>query len=400
MSEKLAPLVKGFEQCRLRAYLCPAGRWTIGWGHTSEAGAPAVADGMVITQARADEIFAADLAAFRARVAALCAKAKGGAAEEEVDAFTSLAYNIGIPAFAGSTALRKYSRGDKQGAADAILAWNQATVKGKRVVLAGLVRRRQAERALFLDGHAAATAAAVGQDFGDMPQAVERPQLRKPIYRSTTAHAASGMGAGGALFAYEGAKQSVAFMSDAKAQASQAATLFGVPEGSAVMVGGGVLIVVGAGFVVWKRYRRSVEDVVVKLAAELHIPYVADLLGYEEVQVEQEATHVEATVETEAGTVAATVDHVETTVTSVATPAVEAVEDVAGPVVEAVQPVADKVEAVAAEAVQAAVADVAAAADPHESEPAARAADPAPTPAPAPTTGPRIPTLRTVGGAA
>ena len=66
--------------------------------------------------------------------------------QHEYDAFLSLAYNIGPGAFAKSSALRKFNEGDKRGAADAILLWNKA---GGRV-LAGLTRRREAERALFL----------------------------------------------------------------------------------------------------------------------------------------------------------------------------------------------------------------------------------------------------------
>ena len=59
---------------------------------------------------------------------------------------TSLAYNIGPGAFAKSSALRKFNAGDKAGAANAILLCNKAGGK----VLGGLVRRREAERALFL----------------------------------------------------------------------------------------------------------------------------------------------------------------------------------------------------------------------------------------------------------
>lgn len=179
MSDKLPAIVKPFEGCKLVAYRCPAGRWTIGWGHTSAAGVPFVTEGLRITQAQADAILARDLEAVRVQVAKLCAGAKGGCAEEELDAFASLAFNIGVPSFAKSTALRKYRRGDKAGAADAILLWNKATVDGQTVVVAGLVRRRQAERALFLEGHAAAEATVAGEDFGAMPQVVAKPVQRK-----------------------------------------------------------------------------------------------------------------------------------------------------------------------------------------------------------------------------
>lgn len=107
-------------------------------------------------------------------------------------------------------------------------------------------------------------------------------------------------------------------MSDAKEQASAAATLFGIPEGSAVLLGGGIVIVTGAAVVLWRRYRRSIEDVVVEFTDGIHLPIVGDLLGREEDEVSVEATHVEATVETDEGIVHAEATHVEATVTAAA----------------------------------------------------------------------------------
>lgn len=341
MSDKLPALVRPFEGCRLVAYRCPAGRWTIGWGHTSAAGSPFVTEGLRISQAQADAILARDLEAVRVAVAKLCVGAKRGCAEEELDAFASLAFNIGIDAFSKSTALRKYRRGDKAGAADAILLWNRATVDDQLVVVNDLVRRRQAERALFLEGHAAAEAAVAGQYFGAMPQEVARPVQRKPVTRSQTAHAAAGVSTGGALFAFEGAKQAIGVMSDAKAQAAEAATVFGVPEESAVLVGGGILILVAAAFIVWRRYRRSIEDLVYSTVSRLHLPFLADEAEADASEVETavsvEATHVEATVETDERVIQTSTAHIQAEVASVA-----------APVVAAVEPVAVKAEATAA----------------------------------------------------
>ena len=59
-------LVKKFEGCKLKAYRCPAGICTIGYGHTSSAGAPEVHDGMTITQKHCDEILRVDLVKYDA----------------------------------------------------------------------------------------------------------------------------------------------------------------------------------------------------------------------------------------------------------------------------------------------------------------------------------------------
>ncbi len=66
--------------------------------------------------------------------------------QNQFDALVSLTYNIGSGAFNNSTLLKKLNKGDYQGAADQFLVWNKAGGK----VMKGLVRRREAEQALFL----------------------------------------------------------------------------------------------------------------------------------------------------------------------------------------------------------------------------------------------------------
>ena len=61
-------LLKKFEGCKLKAYRCPAGVCTIGYGHTSAAGMPQVTDGMTITQARAEEILRVDIVKYERAV--------------------------------------------------------------------------------------------------------------------------------------------------------------------------------------------------------------------------------------------------------------------------------------------------------------------------------------------
>ena len=132
-------LIKKFEGCKLRAYKCPAGIWTIGWGATG----PGIREGVVWTQAQADERLAQDVEKFLSGVRAAV---KVKASDNEIGALTSFAYNVGLEAFRNSTLLRMLNAGDRQGAADQFLRWNKAGGK----VLPGLVRRREAERAAFL----------------------------------------------------------------------------------------------------------------------------------------------------------------------------------------------------------------------------------------------------------
>lgn len=133
-------LIKKFEGCRLTAYKCPAGVWTIGYGHTA-----GVKQGQKITAAQAEIYLKADLEKYEKKVD------KYGSYnwnQNEFDALVSFAYNVG--SIDGLTA-----RGTRSRAviADKILSYNKA---GGRV-LSGLTRRRQEERKLFLKNCTGAT---------------------------------------------------------------------------------------------------------------------------------------------------------------------------------------------------------------------------------------------------
>ena len=136
-------LVRQFEGCELHAYKCPAGVLTIGYGHTG----PDVVSGLVITQQRAVELLQGDLAKFEKAVAAAL---KVPVTANQFAAMVALAYNIGAGAFAKSTLVKRLNAGKTQEAADQFLAWNKAGGK----VVAGLDRRRRAERDLCLQGAA------------------------------------------------------------------------------------------------------------------------------------------------------------------------------------------------------------------------------------------------------
>ena len=137
-------LVKEFEGFRGEAYMCPAGVWTIGYGTTAAAGVGITPKpGMRISQAEAEKYLMAALENFADSISPSITAPIN---ENEFGAFLSLAYNIGPGAFKKSTALSAFNSGDKAKAAKAILLWNKSN--GKK--LGGLVRRREAERKLFL----------------------------------------------------------------------------------------------------------------------------------------------------------------------------------------------------------------------------------------------------------
>lgn len=139
-------LIKEFEGCRLTAYRCSAGTWTIGYGHTGTVDGKAVASGMTITAAKATELLKADLSKFEAAVNTYVA---APITQNMFDALVSFAFNCGTGALKGSTLLKKLNAKDYNGAAAEFPKWNKAG----GVVLNGLVRRRERERQLFLYKH-------------------------------------------------------------------------------------------------------------------------------------------------------------------------------------------------------------------------------------------------------
>lgn len=140
-SQNCYDLIKNFEGCKLEAYPDPATHGepiTIGVGHTG-----GVKLGDVITQEQADEYLVSDVAHAANAVNQMVAVS---ITQGEFDALCSFAFNLGIGNLKNSTLLKKLNSGDIQGAADQFLVWNKAAGK----VMAGLTRRREAERTLFL----------------------------------------------------------------------------------------------------------------------------------------------------------------------------------------------------------------------------------------------------------
>lgn len=142
-------LIKQFEGLRLDAYRDQVGVWTIGYGHTAQAGPPTPAAGLRITRQEAEALLIRDLVKYEAAVDGVLTRSP---TQNQFDAMVSLCFNIGPGNFARSSVVRAFNKAEDNRAAEAFLAWNKAGGK----VLSGLARRRQAERRLFLS-HGATT---------------------------------------------------------------------------------------------------------------------------------------------------------------------------------------------------------------------------------------------------
>ena len=154
-----------YEGFRARPYLCPAHIWTIGYGHVlyqEQIRLPVVRvpdkhtpmirkemplkpeDNRVWTKTEIDELFRADVGTFERGVLRLVPGVVGR--QGSFDALVSISYNFGLGNLQRSTIRMRANRGDWDGAADAFRVWT----KGGGKVLPGLVKRREAEIALFL----------------------------------------------------------------------------------------------------------------------------------------------------------------------------------------------------------------------------------------------------------
>lgn len=143
ISKKGIELIKRFEGLKLKAYQDSVGVWTIGYGWTQPVDGNKVGPGMVIDQATADRLLKCGVVQYEQGVNQLV---KVIITQGQFDALVSFAYNLGLRSLSTSTLLQKLNAGDKQGAANEFGRWVNAG--GKR--LEGLVKRRDAERELFL----------------------------------------------------------------------------------------------------------------------------------------------------------------------------------------------------------------------------------------------------------
>ncbi len=133
-SSKGINLIKQFEGCQLTAYKCPAGVWTIGYGHTS-----GVKSGQTITKAQAEQYLLQDIVKFENHVNGYNSKYSWN--QNQFDAMVSFAFNIGNIDQLTANGTRSITD-----IAEKMLLY----VKANGVQLAGLVKRREAEQKLFL----------------------------------------------------------------------------------------------------------------------------------------------------------------------------------------------------------------------------------------------------------
>ena len=158
-------LMHKYEGFRARPYLCPAHIWTIGYGHVlyqEQIRLPVVRvegketpmirkemplkpeDNRVWTKTEIDELFRTDVGTFERGVLRLVPGVVGR--QGSFDALVSISFNFGLGNLQRSTIRMRANRGDWEGAAEAFKVWT----KGGGKVLPGLVKRREAEIALFL----------------------------------------------------------------------------------------------------------------------------------------------------------------------------------------------------------------------------------------------------------
>lgn len=134
-------LIQRFEGLRTSAYKDSGGVWTIGYGHTRTAAALGDA-GITLTTSECDRLFEGDILEAEKVVVALV---KVQLSQGQFDALVSFVFNVGRGHFADSTLLKKLNASDYAGAAAEFERW----VKAEGKTLAGLVRRRKAERERF-----------------------------------------------------------------------------------------------------------------------------------------------------------------------------------------------------------------------------------------------------------
>lgn len=165
-------LVQTFEGLKLEAYTCPAGIWTIGYGHTK-----GVKKGDKITDAEAEKILAQDLAQCGEQIEK-CVNVPLN--DNQFAALASFVFNVGIGSLTASSLLRRLNHGDYDCVPSELCKWVKASnpKTGKKVTLPGLVKRRAAEGQLWLE----TDSSDAFLNSKDMPQQVHADDSRT-LYR-------------------------------------------------------------------------------------------------------------------------------------------------------------------------------------------------------------------------
>lgn len=236
-------LIREFEGLILEAYPDPGSRdgfpWTIGIGTTV-----GVKPGMVITEKQAYEFLARDIVEYETAVE----KATAGCNlnQNQFDALVCLTYNIGVAKFLKSTVLRMILKGDYAAAANAFGMW----IKNDGKVLKGLVRRRAAEKALFLreEGPSAGITA-------EAPESALKPTSTSSdslLKSKNVAAGATAIGSGGILNLVDTNTLSTvkSGAGDFKTEVKQSNVIYK----DYIIQGVSFLIIILGAFIIWKRF--------------------------------------------------------------------------------------------------------------------------------------------------
>lgn len=179
-------LIKRFEGFRARAARLPDGRHVIGYGHTRSARA-----GAAVSESDADALLRYDLKAVQTAMDEVVFTPLN---RNQADALGAFAFSVGVEAFRRSNVLRRVNEGDLLGAAAALESWRRAEFEGEPIVVDALIRRRAAEKLLFLtpvEGFIAAPSAVLKPelDYGALPPrpAVDAAEIVTPLDGEETA---------------------------------------------------------------------------------------------------------------------------------------------------------------------------------------------------------------------
>jgi lysozyme len=142
VSRAAIELIKKFEGYRQKAAQLPDGRWTIGYGHTLTA-----REGAEVSEADAEALLMYDLIAV---AHAVNEHSYTPLTQNQFDSLCCFAFNVGVDNFRRSSVLRRVNEGQLLQAACAMEMWRKADFEGERIVIDALVRRRAAEKTLFL----------------------------------------------------------------------------------------------------------------------------------------------------------------------------------------------------------------------------------------------------------
>ena len=138
ISKEGLSLIKKFEGCELEAYLCPAGVWTIGYGHTKD-----VKEGDKINKEEADYLLQEEMIEYESYINDFVEVPLN---QNQFDALCSWVYNLGPTNLKNSTMLRVLNEEKYADVPQEIKRWNKAGGE----VLDGLIKRREAEAKMFL----------------------------------------------------------------------------------------------------------------------------------------------------------------------------------------------------------------------------------------------------------